>query len=122
MEVSLQGPKPAVEIRLGSQAKNFNDHSNRLRNCNKKVALPVPTCFDLNLATWNVEGLREISRYDQILAFSISQNIHLLAVQETKSDSVSTFQKGGWEILHSGSADAEHHGVGFLFPLLFVLM
>ena len=54
----------------------------------KNVALPISTGFDLNIATWNVEGLREISKYDQILTFSNSKNIHLLAVQETKSDSV----------------------------------
>ena len=54
-----------------------------------KIALPIPTGFDLNIATWNVAGLREISKYDQILTFSRSKNIHLLAVQETKSDSVS---------------------------------
>ena len=51
----LVSPKPAVEVRLRSQAKHFNDHSNRLRNCNKQVALPIPTGFDLNIATWTVE-------------------------------------------------------------------
>ena len=61
----------------------------------KKVALPIPTGFDLNIPTRNVEGLREISKYDQILTFSNSKNIHLLAVQETKSDSVNTFQTNG---------------------------
>ena len=39
----------------------------------------IPTGFDLNIATWNVEGLREISKYDQILPFSLRSNIHLLA-------------------------------------------
>ena len=42
-----------------------------------------------------------------------SRSIHLLAAQETKSESVHTFTKAGWEILHSGSATARHHGVGF---------
>ena len=42
-----------------------------------------------------------------------SKGIHLLAVQETKSESVSTFCKSGWEILHSGAANSKHHGVGF---------
>ena len=115
-------PKPAVEIRLRSQAKSFTDHSNRLRSSNKKVALPTPTGFDLNIATWNVEGLREISKCDQILTFSVSKNIHLLAAQETKSDSVNTFQKSGGEILHSGSSDTKHDGRGFLAPLVSALM
>ena len=60
-----------------------------------------------------MKGLREIFKYDQILTFSRSKNIHVLAVQETKSDSVNTFQKNGWEILHPGCSAAKHHGVGF---------
>ena len=64
-------PKPAVELRLRSQAKSFKDHSNRLRSSDRKVALPVPAGFDLNVATWNVEGLRETSKSDQIPTFSI---------------------------------------------------
>ena len=100
-------------MRFRSKAKLTHDHINRLRTCNKKVAMSLPTGFDLNIATWNVEGLREISKYDQILSLSQRKNIHLLAVQETKSDSVHIFQKNGWEILHSGSSDSKHYGVGF---------
>ena len=75
--------------------------------------MPVPTGYDLDLATWNVEGLREIAKCDQILTFAKSRQIQLLAVQEIKTKSVSTFQKSGWEILHPGAPNARHHGVGF---------
>ena len=42
-------PKPAVSMSFQSKAKQ--DHINRLRNCNKIVALPLPTSFDLTIAT-----------------------------------------------------------------------
>ena len=58
------------------------------------------------------------TRYDQIISFLNSKQIHLLAVQETRRESVNTFCKSGWEILHSGASDAKHHDVGFLSPLL----
>ena len=47
------------------------------------------------------------------MSFLSYRNIHLLAAQETKTDSVNTFTKSGWEILHSGASNARHHGVGF---------
>ena len=91
----------------------FTHGYNQLRNVNKSVAIPVPTGFQLQLATWNVEGLREVAKYDQILSLLNSKRIHLLAVQETKCESVPTFCKSGWEILHSGASNSKHHGVGF---------
>ena len=93
--------------------RKFSKGTNQLRQSDKSTSVPLPTGFDINIATWNVEGLREISKYDQILIFLTSGSIHLLAAQETKSESVHTFTKAGWEILHSGSATAKHHGVGF---------
>ena len=109
----LTCPKSTAQIRLQSQASSFANNANQLRNSCKSVAAPLPTGFDIHIATWNVEGLREVAKYDQILSFLRHRNIHLLAVQETKSDSISTFNKSGWEILHSGASNAKHHGVGF---------
>ena len=106
-------PKPAAQYRLCSQSRSYSQGYNQLRHVNKPVAVPVPTGFSLQLATWNVEGLREIAKYDQIISFLNSKQIHLLAVQETKCQSVNTFNKSGWEILHSGASNAKHHGVGF---------
>ena len=109
----LTCPKSTAQIRLQSQASSVANNANQLRNSCKSVAAPLPTGFDFGIATWNVEGLREVAKYDQILSFLRHRNIHLLAVQETKSDSISTFNKSGWEILHSGASNAKHHGVGF---------
>ena len=67
------------------------------------------------MATWNVEGLREMTKYDQIISFAQSRHVHLLAVQTTKRESV-YITKSGWEILHSGASHSKHHGVVFLFP------
>ena len=106
-------PKSTAQIRLQSQASSFGNRANQLRNSCKDIAAPLPTGFDIHIATWNVEGLREVAKYDQVLSFLRHRNIHLLAVQETKSDSINTFNKSGWEILHSGASNAKHHGVGF---------
>ena len=107
-------PKPAAQHRFISQSRRFPQGYNQLRHVEKPAAVPVPTGFPLQLATWNVEGLRETAKYDQILSFLTSKQLHLLAVQETKCESVSTFCKSGWEILHSGASNAKHHAVGFL--------
>ena len=114
-----QNPKPlvcptsAVQSRLQSQAQKFSKGPNQLRRSDKSISVPLPSGFDINIATRNVESLREVAKYDQIICFLNSRNIHLLAAQETKSDSVHTFAKSGWEILHSGASNSRHHGVGF---------
>ena len=112
-------PKPTAQSRLLSQSRSYSQGYNQLRHVEKPIAVPIPAGFSLQLATWNVEGLREIAKYDQIISFLNSKQIHLLAVQETKCDSVSTFKKSGWVILHSGASSAKHHGVGlFVSPSL----
>ena len=109
-------PKPAAQHRLCSQSRSFSHGYNELRQVEKPVAVPVPTGFPLQLATWNVDGLRETAKYDQIISFLNSKQIHLLAIQETKCESVNTFCKSGWATLHSGASNAKHHGVGFCLP------
>ena len=68
----------------------------------------------LKIATWNVEGLREVAKYDQIFAFMRKENIHMLAVQETHSTAIQEFSKEGFLVLHSAAADSPKHGVGFI--------
>ena len=68
----------------------------------------------LKLATWNVEGLREVAKYDQIFAFMRKENVHMLAMQETHSTSIQEFSKDGFLILHSAAAGSPNHGVGFI--------
>ena len=70
----------------------------------------------VRVATWNVEGLKEVAKYDQILLFAKKHDcdFHLLAIQETKADSSHSFCKSGWEIFHSSTPEGKHHGVGFL--------
>ena len=68
----------------------------------------------LKLATWNIEGLREVAKYDQIFAFMRKENVHMLAVQETHSTSIQEFSKDGFLILHSAAAGSPNHGVGFI--------
>ena len=77
-------PTPTAQYRLHSQSKKFSKGPNQLRQSDKSTSVSLPTGFDINIATWNVEGLREISKYDQILSFLSNRNIHLLAAQETK--------------------------------------
>ena len=71
-----QNPKPrvcptsAAQYRLcsqDSQAKKFSKGSNQLRHSEKTATTPLPKGFDINIAAWNVEGLREVAQYDQIL-------------------------------------------------------
>ena len=76
----LTCPKSTAQIRLQSQASSFGNRANQLRNSCKDIAAPFPTGFDIHIATWNVEGLREVAKYDQILSFLRHRNIHLLAV------------------------------------------
>ena len=67
-----------------------------------------------SLATWNIEDLRERTKYDQILSLLNSKRIHLLAIQEIKCESICSFSKTGREILHSGSSSSRDHDIGFL--------
>ena len=67
----------------------------------------------LRLTSWNVEGLREVGKYDQLFAFMKQRSTHILAMQETHSQSSQEFSKPGFLVLHSSAQDAPRHGVGF---------
>ena len=111
-------PRPTNTIRLQKQLKPCESRSTRhaphqVRDIASGVSFPLPTGTFVKLATWNVEGLREVSKYDQIFRFAKQRGIELVLAQETKATSSHTFVKNGWEILHSGHPQSKHHGVGF---------
>lgn len=68
----------------------------------------------IKIATWNVEGLYELTKYDQIMAYMKKEHIAVLAMQETKSTQTCSFIKNGFEFFFSGQADSKYHGVGFV--------
>ena len=54
-----------------------------------------------------------MAKNDQLLVWADKLQIHLLAVQETKTDSSYMFRKSGSQILHSSTPTGKHHGVRF---------
>ena len=111
-------PKPTYVERFfksskSAQPSNHTVQFHKHRCVSSKSTIPLPTHTDLHVLSWNVEGLRETSKYDQILSFCGKRNISLLCAQETKAESSHTFCKSGWEILMSGLPTDKHHGVGF---------
>ena len=113
-------PKPTSLKRLQchitqsqSQSQSTRHLLHQSRDASSPLSLPLPTGTHLTLASWNIEGLKEVAKYDAILHFCQSLQISLLCVQETKAESAHSFTKSGWEILHSGTPHDKHHGVGF---------
>ena len=81
------------------------------------LTVPLLTATHLHLRSWNVEGLREVAKYDSIISYCRQLQVSLFCVQETKVDSSHTFTTNDWVILMSGLPTAKHHGVGFVcFP------
>ncbi len=86
----------------------------------------------IKIASWNVQGLRTPAKYDQIIAFMITNKIDILMMQETWQDTSSHFQKTTpteppqtFLIFHSAEAKDKHAGVGFIIsprlrPLLLI--
>ena len=101
--------KASRSVPPSSQTIQLHKHRFASSNC----SIPLPTNTDLHVLSWNVEGLRETSKYDQILSFRNKHNVSQLCAQETKAESSHTFCKSGWEILMSGLPSDKHHGVGF---------
>ena len=101
--------KASRSVPPSSQTVQLHKH----RFASSKCTIPIPTNTGLHVLSWNVEGLRETSKCDQILSFCNNHNVSLLCAQETKAESSHTFCKSGWEILMSGLPSDKHHGVGF---------
>ena len=49
--------------------------------------------LQINIASWNVQGLRTLGKYDQILAFMIKYKMDILFMQETWQTTSSHFPK-----------------------------
>ena len=111
-------PKPTYTERFRKfQARlpisSHRVHVHHARSATSRVSVPLPTRTDIHLLTWNVEGLRESTKYDAILSFCKLKSVSILCAQETKAESSHFFVKNGWEILMSGLPSDKHHGVGF---------
>lgn len=94
----------------GSRTEWFRTHVQAPKST---VRNPRPTAT-LKFSTWNVEGLYDLTKYDQIFQYMHRNGIDVVAIQETKATSTHSFQKEGYEIFLSGTPDAPHHGVGFI--------
>ena len=111
-------PKPAYVERFLKTSRSVPSSNQTVqlhkhRFASSKCTIPLPTNTDLHVLSWSVEGLRETSKYDQILSFFRQKKVSRLCAQETKAESFHTFCKSGWEILMSGLPSDKHHGVGF---------
>ena len=111
-------PKPTYVERLFKASRsvpptNQTIQLHKHRFVSSKCTIPLPTKTNLHVLSWNVEGLKETSKYDQIISFCKTNNVSLLCAQETKAESSHTFCKSGWGILMSGLPSDKHHGVGF---------
>ena len=107
-------PSPTRIERLRSTVRRTQSSPSNWRYHQHSCPIPIKPHTTVRIATWNVEGLKEVAKYDQILLFAKKYDFHLLAIQETKSDSSHSFCKSGWEILHSSTPEGKHHGVGFM--------
>ena len=65
---------------------------NHSRSAHSSLTIPLPTSTHLRIMSWNVEGLKEVAKYDSILRF-FTTHISLLCAQEAKVESSITFVK-----------------------------
>ena len=111
-------PKQAVYDRSKKLLKSSGCATNNASISRAVLSTAIAPCkfrsSALKLASWNVEGLREIAKYDQVFAFMQKHSIHILAMQETHSQCSQEFSKSGYLVLHSSSPQAPKHGVGFI--------
>ena len=112
--VPPSSPSPTRVERLRSTVRRTQSSPSNWRYHQHSCPISIKPHTVVRVATWNVEGLKEVAKYDQILLFAKKHDFHLLAIQETKADSSHSFCKSGWEILHSSTPEGKHHGVGFM--------
>ena len=112
--VPPSSPSPTKAERLRSAVRRTQSSPSNWRYHQHSCPISIKPHTTIRIATWNVEGLKEVAKYDQILLFAKKHDFHLLAIQETKADSSHSFCKSGWEILHSSTPEGKHHGVGFM--------
>ena len=111
-------PKQAVYDRSQMLLKSSGCATNNASISRAVLSTAVAPCklrsSALKLASWNVEGMREIGKYDQVFAFMQKPSVHILAMKETHSECSQEFSKSGYLVLHSSSPKAPKHGVGFI--------
>ena len=96
-------PSPTRLERLRSTVRRTQSSPSNWRYHQHSCPISIKPHTTVRIATWNVEGLKEVAKYDQLLLFAKKHDFHLLAIQETKADSSHSFCKSGWEILHSST-------------------
>ena len=62
-------------------------------NIPKQPRLHTP----IKVATWNVEGLYELTKYEQIMEYMIRNHVAIVALQETKATQTHSFIKKGFD-------------------------
>ena len=107
-------PSPTRTERLRSTVPGTQSSPYNWRYHQHSCPISIKPHTTVRLATWNIEGLKEVAKYDQLLPYAKKHDFHLLAIQETKADSSHSFCKSGWEILHSSTPTGKHHAVGFM--------
>ena len=79
-------------------------------NIPKQPRLHTP----IKVATWNIEGLYELTKYELIMEYMIRNHVAIVAMQEAKATQTRSFLKKGFEFFFSGDSGSKHHGVGFV--------
>ena len=106
--VPPSSPSPTKVERLCSTVRRTQSTPSNWRYHQHSCPVSIKPHTVVRVATWNVAGLKEAAKYDQILLFAKKHDFHLLAIQETKADSSHSFCTSGWEILHSSTPEGKH--------------
>ena len=100
-------PKQAVYDRSQKLLKSSGCATNNASISRAVLSTAVAPCklrsSALKLASWNVEGMREIGKYDQVFAFMQKHSVHILATQETHSECSQEFSKSGYLVFAEGT-------------------
>ena len=74
--------------------------------------------FKWNIASLNVENLRSADKFLVLIDYMISENIHVLCIQETHTVMIDSFIKNDFTFYLSGSPEDKNAGVGFIISPL----
>lgn len=122
---TCQSPPPfrptcSAQLRVIKHTRSFPHQTSRAAwfrnfiNSPQSIMTNPRPLSRFKFCTWNVEGLYEPTKYDQLFQYMVSNDIMVLAMQETKATCPHSFLKRGFEVYLSGQADSPHHGVGFI--------
>ena len=80
-----------------------------------KSLLPLGTRhFQWRIASWNVQGLKEVLKCDEITQHMTTNNIHILCLSETHQTKSDQWKKNGYQFYFSGNSQGPYAGVGFV--------